>query len=74
MENQHKMIAGYRDLSEDEIGKMNSVKQLSADVGSMIDTMKATPGLDQRWVAIAATHLQEGFMAAVRAIAQPTTF
>lgn len=29
---------------------------------------------DQRWVSIGATHLQEGFMAVMRAIAKPTTF
>ncbi len=30
--------------------------------------------LDQRWVSIGATHIQEGFMAVMRGIAQPTTF
>jgi len=30
--------------------------------------------LDQRWVSIGATHLQEGFMALNRAVAQPSTF
>jgi hypothetical protein len=30
--------------------------------------------LDQRWVSIGATHLQEGWMAVIRGIAQPTTF
>jgi len=30
--------------------------------------------IDQRWVSIGATHLQEGWMAVIRGIAQPTTF
>jgi hypothetical protein len=30
--------------------------------------------LDQRWVSIGATELQQGFMAVIRGIAQPTTF
>ena len=32
------------------------------------------PALDQRWVSVGATDLQQGFMALVRSIAQPTTF
>lgn len=32
------------------------------------------PMLDMRWVSIAKTDLQRGFMALVRSIAQPTTF
>ena len=30
--------------------------------------------LDQRWISIGATQLQQGFMAVIRGIAQPTTF
>lgn len=30
--------------------------------------------LDQRWISIGATELQQGFMAVIRGIAQPTTF
>ena len=32
------------------------------------------PSLDQRWISIGATQLQQGFMAVIRGIAQPTTF
>lgn len=32
------------------------------------------PSLDQRWVSVGATQLQQGFMAVIRGIAQPTTF
>jgi hypothetical protein len=74
MENQHRKIKGYRDLTPEEIAKMNAVKGLAADVGALIETLQDEPSLDQRWVAIAKTHLQQGFMAAVRAIAQPTSF
>lgn len=74
MDNQHKHIKGYRDLSEDEIALMNKVKAKAAEVGDLIDELTAAEGLDKRWVAIAKTELQQGFMAAVRSIAQPTTF
>lgn len=74
MENQHRKISGYRELSQEEINAMNSVKELASAVGILIEEMQANPQLDQRWVAIAKTDLQKGFMAAVRAVAQPTTF
>ncbi len=74
VDNQHKKITGYRDLSEEEIALMNEVKEISADVGVMVKKLEDNPTLDARWVAIAKTDLQKGFMAAVRAVAQPTTF
>jgi hypothetical protein len=74
MENQHRQIKGYRDLSQNEVDQMNAVKQIGETLGGVIASMRATPSLDQRWVSIAETHLQQGIMAAVRAIAQPTTF
>jgi hypothetical protein len=74
MENQHRKITGYRELSQQEIDDMNAVKAMARDVGAMIDELEQNKGLDQRWVAIAKTHLQQGFMAATRAIAQPEFF
>ena len=74
MKNQHTMIKGYRDLSQAEIDLMNKVKQKAEEVGILLEEMQANKDLDQRWVAIAKTDLQKGFMAAVRAVAQPTTF
>lgn len=32
------------------------------------------PSLDHRWISIGATQLQQGFMAVIRGIAQPSTF
>lgn len=74
MENQHQHIKGYRDLTEQEIALMNDAKGKAEDIGKLIDTLGGTPGIDQRWLAIAKTDLQKGFMALVRAIARPTTF
>ena len=50
MENQHKKITGYRDLSEREIAAMNGVKHLEAQFNGMIEFLKAIPGVDQRQV------------------------
>lgn len=74
MDNQHKMIKGYRDLSQEEIAVMNDVKALANQVGAIIEELEKMDGTDKRWVAIAKTELQKGFMFAVRAIAKPTTF
>lgn len=74
VDNQHQKIAGYRDLSEEEIQLMNSVKELGNRVGSLVDGMSQNPDFDQRWVAIAQTDLQKGFMALVRSIARPGGF
>ena len=74
MDNQHRKISGYRELSEDEIAMINKVKELGALNGELLDQLKQLPGVDQRWLAIARTDVQTGFMALVRAVAQPTTF
>lgn len=67
-------ITGYRNLSEAEIAAMNEGKSLAVTVGEWIARLEADPSTDKRWVAIGKTHLQPGFMAALRGIAQPTTF
>jgi len=74
MENQHQKIKGYRDLSQEEIDLMNEGKALAEQCGAFIDKLQAHTDTDKRWVAIGRTHLQEGFMAAIRGIAKPTTF
>ena len=74
MDNQHRAITGYRELSAEEIDAMNEVKAKAVEVGALIQRLQALPGLDQRAVAMAKTELQTGFMWAVRGIAQPTTF
>lgn len=74
MENQHRQIKGYRELSQEEINRMNDVKALAEECGKVVEMLRQTPGLDQRWVSIGATDLQRGFMAVIRGIAQPETF
>lgn len=67
-------VTGYRQLTEEEVALMNEGKALAVRCGEYIAKLRATGGLDQRWVSIGATDLQTGFMAAIRGIAQPTTF
>lgn len=74
VDNQHQKINGYRDLSEQEIAMMNEAKAKAEDVGKLCDALGGMPDIDKRWLAIARTQLQQGFMALVRSIAKPTTF
>lgn len=74
MDNQHKHIKGYRDLSQAEIDAMNRVKVAAESIRVLIEDLQQMPDLDKRWLAIGTTNLQQGFMALARSIAQPTTF
>lgn len=74
MENQHRQIKGYRELNETEIATMNEIKAKGAELGELVAKLRATEGLDQRWISIGATDFQTGLMALTRAIAQPTFF
>jgi len=67
-------ITGYRDLTKEEIDAINGVKDIGAKLDKLISFMRSVPEFDQRWVSIAETHLQQGIMAGVRAIARPTGF
>jgi hypothetical protein len=74
MDNQHRQIKGYRELTQEEIDLMNEIKQQGVALGNLVNKLRASDGLDQRWVSIGATDLQTGLMALTRAVAQPTFF
>lgn len=74
VENQHQKITGYRDLSEAEIDAINAIKAKAEECGKLVAALRKDGAFDQRWVSIGATDLQTGFMALVRAVAQPTSF
>ena len=74
VDNQHRRIKGYRDLTEDEIALMNKIKEKGAEIGELVDQLMAQPELDKRWLSIGKTHLQQGLMALVRGVARPDFF
>ena len=74
MKDQHEKIKGYRDLSQEEIALMNEGKALAVQCGAYVEKLMANEGVDKRAVALGKTSLQQGFMWAIRGIAQPTTF
>jgi hypothetical protein len=74
MDNQHKLIRGYRELSQEEIDLMNKVKATGEQLGDLVDELRSLVSTDKRWLEIGKTDLQTGIMALVRSIAKPTTF
>jgi hypothetical protein len=74
MENQHREIKGYRELSPEEIKLMNEVKDLGPLIEAVVVKLQAMPDLDQRWVAMGKTNLQTGLMFLTRGITKPTFF
>jgi hypothetical protein len=74
MENQHRLIKGYRELSQEEIDLMNDIKQTGQTLEGLIQRLLDTDSTDKRWVNIGQTDCQTGIMALVRSVAKPTSF
>lgn len=78
MKDQHTKITGYRDLTQDEINRMNAAKALEATAAAMVeDTRNALresgrlPPQAARDLAMARTHFEDATIRLVRAVAQP---
>lgn len=74
MENQHRKIKGYRELSQDEIDLMNEIKNLGPTLESIINKLNNNSEIDKRWVEIGKTDLQTGLMALTRSVTKPDFF
>ncbi len=74
MDNQHRQIKGYRELSQQEIDQIVEIKIKGEELSALVDKLRNTEGVDQRWVSIGATDLQTGLMALTRSVAKPTLF
>lgn len=85
MDNQHRKITGYRELSQGEIDLMNEIKAKGIELGDLIKKLEhnqtqitAQHGTGdaepRRWISIGKTHLQQGLMALTRAVAKPEFF
>ncbi|OKP27621.1 Acb2/Tad1 domain-containing protein [Serratia fonticola] len=69
-----KVQSSHRQFTEVELAAMEELTDLGSLVGDYLDGLAENPDIDPRWLAIARTHLQQGFMAAKRAVAKPTAF
>ena len=74
MENQHRHIKGYRELTPEDIKLMNEVKEKGAELGKLIEKLNMMPETDKRWLEIGKTNIQQGLMAVTRAITTPNFF
>lgn len=74
MDNQHRKIKGYRELSQEEIDLMNEIKTMGQMLGGLVSAVRSHESVDQRWASIGATDLQTGLMALTRAVAKPEFF
>lgn len=65
-------VPGYVPQSDEKIGFVTRNKETEERILRILDAMKSDGSkFDQRWVAVARTHFEEGFMAMNRAIFQP---
>jgi len=67
-------VMGYRELSQVEIDRINLIKSQAEEVKKLMKGLEEWGEPDGRWLAIANTDLQKGFMSAVRSIAKPETY
>lgn len=64
-------VSGYRPQTEHNVKIVNNNKELEEIILRVFDTMKNDPAIDQRWLAVGRTHIEEGFMAVNRAVFKP---
>jgi hypothetical protein len=74
MDNQHRLIRGYNELSQEQIDLINEIKSMGTSICDMVSKLKLSLEIDQRWVSIGQTNLQQGLMALTRSVAKPEHF
>ena len=67
------VVKGYRKLTTEQSDAINEIKKIENEVGRALSRLQGTTEfpIDQRFISIGRTNLQQGFMALVRSIAQP---
>lgn len=65
-------VAGYQPQSTEAVAVVNVNKALEERTLRQIDGMSDAARFDQRWVAIARTAIEQGFMAMNRAVFKPS--
>jgi hypothetical protein len=62
------------DLTFTQEAMLQEIDGAAQFIGSVVAKAADTPGVDERWLAIAKTQLQQGFMALRRAVTTPSGF
>ena len=65
-------VHGYKEQSTANVDLVNKSKVAEENILRMLDAMNAHPDFDKRWLAVARTHIEQGFMAANRAVFRPS--
>lgn len=68
-------VAGYQPQTAEKVAIVNDNKELEELVLRKIDALRNAAseiGIDGRWLAIGATHIEQGFMAINRAVFRPS--
>ena len=68
------MFKGYRELNKSEIEIIEGIKDAAEAISNIVQSLESLEISDKRWVAIAKTDLQKGFMALTRSVAKPDSF
>ena len=71
-EHQTNPVAGYTNQSDKRIDLVNKNKLIEEQVLQILDDLKTEVDVDQRWLAIGRTKLEEAFMAINRSIFKPS--
>ena len=64
-------VQGYTTQTQGAVDQVNLNKSMEEDILQRLDAMAMWGDADQRWVSIARTHIEQGFMAMNRAIFKP---
>lgn len=65
-------VQGYKDQSQPNVDLVNRNKKIEELVLKVIDELEVVSDIDRRWLAIAKTDLEKGFMAMNRSIFKPS--
>lgn len=64
-------VKGYGPQSEMKVQAVNHNKELEEVILRVCDSLSKTANIDQRWLAIGRTHIEQGFMAINRSVFKP---
>jgi hypothetical protein len=65
-------ITGYRQMACGDVAMINGIKAAEIELAKLWQEVAARADIDARWLNIARTEFEQGFMALVRAVARPT--
>lgn len=64
-------VAGYRPQTNEAVALVNEMKAEEEGILRELDAMKANADIDQRWLAVGRTQIEQAFMAINRSVFKP---